>query len=102
MSALLHGKARHTAAINRFKTVVTQYQTTRHVEEALARLTEAYMAIGIVGEAQTAAAVLGHNFPDSRWYKDAYNLVKSAVSSRARTRAPISPGPSRNWVSVRN
>ena len=56
---------------------MTQYQTTRHVEEALARLTEAYMAIGIVGEAQTAAAVLGHNFPDSRWYKDAYNLVKS-------------------------
>jgi len=67
----------YTAAINRFKTVVTHYQTTRHVEEALARLTEAYMAIGIVGEAQTAAAVLGHNFPDSRWYKDAYNLVKS-------------------------
>jgi outer membrane protein assembly factor BamD len=67
----------YTAAINRFKTVVTQYQTTRHVEEALARLTEAYMAIGIVGEAQTAAAVLGHNFPDSPWYKDAYNLVKS-------------------------
>ncbi|WP_076865583.1 outer membrane protein assembly factor BamD [Bradyrhizobium mercantei] len=66
-----------TAAINRFKTVVTQYQTTRHVEEALYRLTEAYMAIGIAGEAQTAAAVLGHNFPDSRWYKDAYNLVKS-------------------------
>jgi outer membrane protein assembly factor BamD len=67
----------YTGAINRFKTVVTQYQTTRHVEEALARLTEAYMAIGIVGEAQTAAAVLGHNFPDSPWYKDAYNLVKS-------------------------
>jgi outer membrane protein assembly factor BamD len=66
-----------TGAINRFKTVVTQYQTTRHVEEALARLTEAYMAIGIVSEAQTAAAVLGHNFPDSSWYKDAYNLVKS-------------------------
>src|SRR5229473_654746 len=70
-------KRDYTAAINRFKTVVTQYQTTRHVEEALARLTEAYMAIGVVGEAQTAAAVLGHNFPDSRWYKDAYNLVKS-------------------------
>lgn len=67
----------YTAAINRFKTVVTQYQTTRHVEEALARLTEGYLAIGIVGEAQTAAAVLGHNFPDSPWYKDAYNLVKS-------------------------
>jgi outer membrane protein assembly factor BamD len=70
-------KRDYTAAINRFKLVVTQYQTTRHVEEALARLTECYMAIGIVGEAQTAAAVLGHNFPDSRWYKDAYNLVKS-------------------------
>jgi outer membrane protein assembly factor BamD len=70
-------KRDYTAAINRFKSVVTQYQTTRHVEEALARLTEAYMAIGIIGEAQTAAAVLGHNFPDSRWYKDAYNLVKS-------------------------
>jgi outer membrane protein assembly factor BamD len=70
-------KRNYSGAINRFKTVVTQYQTTRHVEEALARLTEAYMAIGVVGEAQTAAAVLGHNFPDSRWYKDAYNLVKS-------------------------
>jgi outer membrane protein assembly factor BamD len=70
-------KRNFTGAINRFKTVVTQYQTTRHVEEALARLTEAYMAIGIVSEAQTAAAVLGHNFPDSPWYKDAYNLVKS-------------------------
>ena len=56
---------------------MTKYQTTRHVKEALARLTEAYMALGIVGEAQTAAAVLGHNFPDSAWYKDAYNLVKS-------------------------
>src|SRR3989440_4617885 len=70
-------KRDYTAAINRFKTVVTQYQTTRHVEEALARLTEAYMAIGVVGEAQTAAAVLGHNFPDSRWYKEACNLAKS-------------------------
>jgi outer membrane protein assembly factor BamD len=66
-----------TAAINRFKVVVTQYQTTRHVEEALMRLTECYMTLGIVPEAQTAAAVLGHNFPDSQWYKNAYNIVKS-------------------------
>jgi outer membrane protein assembly factor BamD len=66
-----------TGAINRFKIVVTQYQTTRHVEEALMRLTEAYMALGVVHEAQTAAAVLGHNFPSSRWYTDAYRLVKS-------------------------
>jgi outer membrane protein assembly factor BamD len=64
-------------AINRFKIVVTQFQTTRHVEEALMRLAECYMSLGISGEAQTAAAVLGHNFPDSRWYADAYRLVKS-------------------------
>jgi outer membrane protein assembly factor BamD len=67
----------YTGAINRFKIVVTRYQTTRHVEEALLRLTEAYMSLGIVGEAQTSAAVLGHNFPDSRWYKDAYALVQA-------------------------
>jgi outer membrane protein assembly factor BamD len=66
----------YIAAINRFKVVITQYQTTRHVEEALMRLTETYMSLGIVSEAQTAAAVLGHNFPDSTWYKDAYTLVK--------------------------
>jgi len=65
-------------AINRFKVVVTHYQTTRHVEEALMRLSEAYVALGIIDEAQTAAAVLGHNFPDSTWYKDAYTLVKTA------------------------
>jgi outer membrane protein assembly factor BamD len=67
----------YTGAINRFKTVVTRFQRTRHVEEALLRLTEAYMALGIVDEAQTSAAVLGHNFPDSRWYKDAYALMQS-------------------------
>ncbi len=69
-------KRDYIAAINRFKVVITQYQTTRHVEEALMRLTETYMSLGIVNEAQTAAAVLGHNFPDSPWYKDAYALVK--------------------------
>ncbi len=70
-------KKDYTGAINRFKVVVTRYQTTRHVEEALMRLTEAYMALGIVEEAQTAAAVLGHNFPDSEWYAHAYRLVKT-------------------------
>ncbi len=70
------GKKNFIGAINRFKVVVTQYQTTRHVEEALMRLTECYMALGIVNEAQTAAAVLGHNFPDSPWYKDAYALMR--------------------------
>lgn len=67
----------HLAAINRFKTVVSNYSNTRQVEEALMRLTESYMALGIPNEAQTAAAVLGHNFPGSRWYKDAYVLLQS-------------------------
>jgi outer membrane protein assembly factor BamD len=67
----------YTAAINRFKVVVTDYQTTVHVEEALARLVESYMALGIDQEAQNAAAVLGHNFPESQWYKDSYVLLQS-------------------------
>ena len=69
-------KGQYLAAINRFKLVTTDFQTTRHVEEALARLVEAYYALGVVNEAQTAAAVLGHNFPDSPWYKDSYNLLQ--------------------------
>jgi outer membrane protein assembly factor BamD len=70
-------KGNYLAAVNRFKTVVSDYQQTTHVEEALMRLTECYMALGIVSEAQTAAAILGHNFPDSPWYKDAYALLQS-------------------------
>jgi len=70
-------KRNYTAAINRFRTVISQYQTTNQIEEALARITEAYLALGIVNEAQTAGAVLGHNFPDSRWYKDTYTLLQS-------------------------
>jgi outer membrane protein assembly factor BamD len=68
----------YLAAINRFRDVVTNYQQTEQVEEALSRLTEAYLALGIVPEAETAAAVLGHNFPDSSWYKHAYALVQKA------------------------
>ncbi|MBX9684572.1 MAG: outer membrane protein assembly factor BamD [Hyphomicrobium sp.] len=67
----------YVAAINRFKTVVSDYQTTAHVEEALARLTECYLSLGITKEAQNAAAVLGHNFPESKWYKDSYALLQS-------------------------
>lgn len=70
-------KSNYLAAINRFRTVVEKYQSTAHVEEALSRLTEAYMALGIKSEAQTAAAILGHNFPESKWYKDAYVLLKT-------------------------
>ena len=70
-------RSNYLAAINRFKVVVTDYQNTAHVEEALMRLTECYYALGVVNEAQTAAAVLGHNFPDSKWYKDSYDLLAS-------------------------
>jgi outer membrane protein assembly factor BamD len=79
-------KMNFTGAINRFKVVVTQYQRTRHVEEALERLAECYMALGFVQEAQTAAAVLGHNFPDSPWYKDAYRIVKSGGAEPSEDR----------------
>lgn len=69
-------KRAYLAAINRFKVVVTTYQTTSHTPEALYRLTETYLALGVRSEAQTAAAVLGHNFPNSDWYKDAYSLLQ--------------------------
>ncbi|GAA4528954.1 outer membrane protein assembly factor BamD [Chelativorans composti] len=67
----------YIAAIRRFRGVVENFSNTRHVEEALARLAEAYLAMGITSEAQTAAAVLGHNYPDSQWYKDTYKLLQS-------------------------
>ena len=67
----------YAAAINRFREVLGKYQSTRHTEEALYRLVEGYLRLGIQNEAQTAAAVLGHNYPDSQWYKDAYTLLKT-------------------------
>jgi outer membrane protein assembly factor BamD len=66
----------YIAAINRFKVVVQRYQRTSQIAEALERLTEAYYAMGITSEAQTAAAVLGANYPGSPWYQDAYNLLQ--------------------------
>lgn len=73
----------YLAAIKRFRFVVEQYSNTRHVEEALARLTEAYYAMGLTDEAQTAAAVLGQNYPNSPWYKDSYTLLqKQGLSPR--------------------
>ncbi|WP_279477592.1 outer membrane protein assembly factor BamD [Aureimonas sp. SK2] len=67
----------YIAAINRFKNVVDTYPDTRHVEEALARLTESYYAMGLTQEAQASASVLGQNFPESQWYKDSYALLQS-------------------------
>ena len=74
----------YTAAINRFRNVLQYYQTTRHAAEALYRLVEAYLGLGITEEAQTAAAVLGHNFPDSDWYHDAYDLLGAALLGAER------------------
>ena len=67
----------YLAAVRRFRNVVEQFSNTNQVEEALARLAEAYYAMGIVEEAQTAAAVLGRNYPDSQWYADSYKLLQS-------------------------
>lgn len=65
----------YTAAVGRFRTVVEKYQTTSHVPEALHRLVECYLALGIPNEAKATAAVLGHNFPGSEWYEDSYHLL---------------------------
>ncbi len=65
----------YLAAINRFRLVIQDYQTTTHVPEALHRLVEAYLAIGVNDEAQATAAVLGHNYPGSLWYADSYVLL---------------------------
>lgn len=65
----------YLAAINRFKAVIETYQTTTHVPEALARLTECYLALGLEGEAKRTAAVLGHNFPGSEYYSESYSLM---------------------------
>jgi len=67
----------YIGAINRFQVVVTQYQKTSQIAEALERLTEAYYALGVYNEAKTSAAVLGTNYPGSLWYQDAYNLLTS-------------------------
>jgi outer membrane protein assembly factor BamD len=66
----------YIGAINRFRTVVEVYQTTPQIAEALQRLTEAYYSLGLNNEAQTAAAVLGRNYPGSGWYQSAYNILR--------------------------
>jgi outer membrane protein assembly factor BamD len=73
-------RGQYLAAINRFHSVVERYQTTTHVPEALHRLTEAYLALGLDQEAQKNAAVLGYNFPSSQWYLDSYALLNGGTS----------------------
>ena len=65
----------YLAAINRFQLVIQDYQTTTHVPEALHRLVESYLVLGVTDEAQATAAVLGHNYPGSPWYADSYVLL---------------------------
>lgn len=69
-------RKQYLAAIKRFRSVVEDYSNTNQIEEALYRLVETNYAIGLVSEAQTAAYVLGKNYPDSRWYKDSYRLLQ--------------------------
>ncbi|WP_341760335.1 outer membrane protein assembly factor BamD [Candidatus Endowatersipora endosymbiont of Watersipora subatra] len=64
------------AAINRFRTILEMYQETQYVEEALARLVETYYALGLTNESQTAAGILGKQFPNSKWYNYSYALLK--------------------------
>tara|TARA_B100000676_G_C18084863_1_gene854179 strand:+ start:2347 stop:3195 length:849 start_codon:yes stop_codon:yes gene_type:complete len=68
-------KGHFVAALNRFRSVIEQYQTTSHVPEALHRLVETYLSLGVALEAKAAGAVLGYNYPGSRWYQDSYQLL---------------------------
>jgi outer membrane protein assembly factor BamD len=72
------------SSIIRFRTVIDQYQSTTHTPEALERLTESYLALGIPAEAVKAAAVLGNNFPGSKWYQRAYDLINKKTPQIAR------------------
>ncbi|WP_434287895.1 outer membrane protein assembly factor BamD [Celeribacter sp. SCSIO 80788] len=65
----------YTAAVNRFRVVVEQFQTTQHTPEALHRLVESYLSLGLTQEAQTAGAILGHNYQSSEWYQHSYKLL---------------------------
>ncbi|MGB0505978.1 MAG: outer membrane protein assembly factor BamD [Pikeienuella sp.] len=69
------GRGHYMAAINRFRIVIEEYNTTSQTPEALHRLVEAYLSLGVTNEAQNAAAVLGHNFPGSDWYVDSYAML---------------------------
>ncbi len=86
-------KGRHyTAAINRFRVVVEQFQTTTHTAEALHRLVECYLGLGLTDEAQSSAAILGFNYQSSPFYQDSYNLLKEMEL------APEAKGT--NWLSA--
>jgi len=80
-------RAEWLASIIRFRVVVDKYQTTTHVPEALERLTESYLALGVPAEAQKAAAVLSNNYPGSKWYGRAYNLMNKKAPTEGEAKA---------------
>ncbi len=87
----------YTAAIGRFRKVVDEYQTTNHVPEALHRLTELYLTLGLVDEARKTASVLGHNYPGSAWYQDSYALLVEGAESTEQAQSGFL---ARAWNSV--
>ncbi len=91
------GRGQYIAAINRFRNVIEFYQTTSQVPEALHRLTEAYLALGVIDEAQASAAVLGYNFPGSEWYLDSYALL---TGQDLRPEASDESWISQTWDSI--
>ena len=86
------GKGSYVAAINRFKNVVENYQSTAQTEEALHRLVECYLSVGLKDQAESSAAVLGHNYPHGQWYKGAYDLLRGTaqkLSPPTESSAPV-------------
>ncbi|MEX0645259.1 MAG: outer membrane protein assembly factor BamD, partial [Parvularculaceae bacterium] len=86
---------KHIAAVNRFKYVVEKYGTTSHVPEALHRLVEAYLQLGLIDEARAAAAVLGYNFPGTAWYDDSFRLFarRGLIDENGLALAPVRRAP---------
>lgn len=82
-------RGEQVAAISRFRTVIEKYQTTSHVPEALHRLVEAYLTLGVVKEAQSAAAVLGHNYPGTDWYEDSFTMMAEYGNEPTRAMAQV-------------
>ena len=91
----------YEAAINRFQRVVDDFQTTNHVPEALHRLTEIYLLLGLPGQARRTAAVLGHNYPGSPWYEDSWNQLVADRDVKGKPVGAGAPGLiARTWDSI--
>ncbi len=93
-------RGHYAAAVDRFRVVVEQFQTTSHTPEALHRLVEAYLSLGLTDEAQTAGAILGHNYQSTDWYQDSYALLtgrglEPQVGWRQLAGLHLSPGRAR-------